>query len=1051
MDDAPKRFSKAALAAGVGGVLLVAGATWLWIERTPIATSYIDDTLKAANVPASYKLTEVGFRTQRIENIRIGDPAHPDLTADWAEIRLGVGLGGVSVKAIDAAGVRLHGKLIDGKLSLGAIDRLLPKGESKAPFALPDIAVTARAMHIDVATPLGLINAQLDGQGGLKGGFRGRALIASDALASGSCAIRTPRATLDIAIDNGMPRLSGPVTAALIDCGGNRVTAPHIDLDARGDADLAHWRGAAVVQQGALTAGDASAARIGGRIQFDASARLVSGGGNLFADGARYGGSRSGRLRFDGSYRYAPDSGKGTLVGDLAADKLMLDPAAASALAAQLASAQATPIGPVAAAWGQALQRAARDANAKARVSLSIAPGGGGLWVEQIDASSASGAHLIVRGQGGQGLGVSWPQMAGMTNAKAELGGGGLPDLRADLRQARIGAAINGTVTIAPYSVGNARLQLAPVAFTADPAGGTRITTRVTMDGPLADGRVEGLALPLSVHLNRHGVLAVNNSCVPLSFARLAVAGTNLGSTTLPLCPIDGAMFGRSASGGFYGGARIAGLRLRGRVGEQPLSLQAQALTVAVRQPGFALDKLAVRIGDPAQPTRLDVDRIEGKVDSRGIGGRFTAANGKIGPVPLLLSQGSGDWRLDGGVLKLKAALRVDDAETASPRFLQLAAPDVDLTLNGGYITASATLVEPRSGRAITTVEIRHSLQSGRGDANLDVKGLRFSKALQPERITPLTQGIIANVEGEVAGQGRIVWAGGNVTSTGAFRTEGINFAAAFGPVTGLKGQIVFTDLLGMVTAPDQTVTIAEANPGVAVTNGVVRYRVLPDFKLAVADGTWPFAGGTLTLEPTVIDMGQPVARMMTFRIDGLDAGAFLQQLEFKNIAVTGKFDGVLPIIFDAQGGRIENGQLRVRPGGGTLSYVGDVTNANLGKYARLAFDALKSMHYDRLTIDLNGSLDGEIVSKVHFDGTNDSPKNATKGQGLLGRFIAPLTRLPFRFNITITAPFRGLVNSAQTFVDPSIVLRNVQVAPQAPPPANPLPDPPRPIPIQAQ
>ena len=29
------------------------------------------------------------------------------------------------------------------------------------------------------------------------------------------------------------------------------------------------------------------------------------------------------------------------------------------------------------------------------------------------------------------------------------------------------------------------------------------------------------------------------------------------------------------------------------------------------------------------------------------------------------------------------------------------------------------------------------------------------------------------------------------------------------------------------------------------------------------------------------------------------------------------------------------------------------------------------------------------------------------------------------RFTITITAPFRGLVNSAQTFVDPSIILRN--------------------------
>jgi len=185
-----------------------------------------------------------------------------------------------------------------------------------------------------------------------------------------------------------------------------------------------------------------------------------------------------------------------------------------------------------------------------------------------------------------------------------------------------------------------------------------------------------------------------------------------------------------------------------------------------------------------------------------------------------------------------------------------------------------------------------------------------------------------------------------------------------------------------------------------------------------------------------------PVARRLTFRIDGLDAATFVQQLEFKNLAVTGKFDGILPIVFDAQGGRIENGMLKVRPGGGTLSYVGDVTNANLGRMARIAFDALKSMRYQQLTIDLNGSLDGEIVSKVRFDGTNDKPQETARRGGIVGRLLAPITRLPFRFNITITAPFRGLVNSAQTFVDPSIVLRNSAAGAatpvSAPPPIQP-------------
>src|SRR3546814_10493006 len=56
------------------------------------------------------------------------------------------------------------------------------------------------------------------------------------------------------------------------------------------------------------------------------------------------------------------------------------------------------------------------------------------------------------------------------------------------------------------------------------------------------------------------------------------------------------------------------------------------------------------------------------------------------------------------------------------------------------------------------------------------------------------------------------------VSSDGSFETDGIGVSAAFGQVHGIKGRIIFDDLLGMTTPPGQTAIIGEMNPGVSVT-----------------------------------------------------------------------------------------------------------------------------------------------------------------------------------------------------------------------------------------
>src|SRR3546814_20716781 len=103
---------------------------------------------------------------------------------------------------------------------------------------------------------------------------------------------------------------------------------------------------------------------------------------------------------------------------------------------------------------------------------------------------------------------------------------------------------------------------------------------------------------------------------------------------------------------------------------------------------------------------------------------------------------------------------------------------------------------------------------------------------------------------------------------------------------------------------------MGSVNPGIEVTSGVVHYQLLKGQQVRIEDGKWPFAGGELTLQPTVLDSSAEKPRALTFRIIGLQAAAFIHALEMENISATGTFDGLLPMSFDDKGGRVVGGGL---------------------------------------------------------------------------------------------------------------------------------------------
>ncbi|WP_380874425.1 hypothetical protein ACFB49_47880 [Sphingomonas sp. DBB INV C78] len=962
----------------------------LWFERRPIAAHFVDRELTARGVPARYRITALGPFTQRLEGISLGDPKAPDLTADWAELELEWGLGGPKVAGITASGVRLKGRIQDGTLRLGSIDKLLP-APSGEPFALPDLDVDLRDARMGLATPAGTIGMTIDGKGNLAEDFAGRLMLHAPKLATGDCRAVGLFAPVDVKTGKQAIRLDGPVQLGRLLCG-----------DA---ADLNGMSG---------RIGLALASDLGG----------LSGDTSLLAETGRLTSVTAKRWQFAGRVRADLKRARAGLDGDVSFVEAVVPGDVRDRLRAVRGSMASTPIGPLVPPLIDALVRAAGNLDGKARLAADYGPATE-VRLRDIALQSTSTPATRLTMTGGRGVGWS-PENGISAEGAVQLAGAGLPQIAGTV--AIGGGKGQGVLTMAPYAVGGARLALAPMRITAT-GKHYLIQTAATIDGPLGDGRVEGLAMPLTARIGTDGGFALNPACAPLSFRSLAVAGVRLAPARLPMCPTGAALVAKAPGGPLTGGGNIPGLKLAGHVGGAPLTFLNRRFGFDVGRPGFVAEAVSVRLGQGDSISRLEIEHLTGKADPRGLAGRFEGVSGKLGAVMLWFSEGEGDWRLANADLEVRGHLQVSDQATPS-RFKPLVSDDVQLTLIDGRIHATAQLREPTTNVAVTAVTIDHDLSRSTGSALLDVPGLTFGKALQPERLTDLTLGVVANVEGAVSGQGRINWNEAGATSGGTFRTDALNLAAAFGPVTGLSGEIHFSDLLGLETPPGQEVRLAEVNPGVAVNEGVVRYQLLPGQKVHIEGGRWPFSGGELFLEPTTLDFAQPVARHMTFRVAGLDAAQFIQRFEFENIAGTGIFDGTLPMVFDDSGGRIEQGLLKVREGGGTLAYVGELSNEDLGTFGKMAFDALKAIRYDNLAIALNGNLDGEIISEILFTGVNERPIGGER----LGGMAEQLTGLPFRFNITVRAPFRGLVSTASNFIDPTSLIRNQKPADSQPP-----------------
>lgn len=998
--------------AGIVTLLVLAlGAAWLSRER--IAGNIIEGQLEAYDLPATYQIERIGGRRQVVRNVVVGDPARPDLTVERAEVRIVYRLGTPRIGRITLINPRLYGRLVKGRVSFGTLDRLIYRDTGKPP-GLPELDLAIRDGRALIRTPYGPVGAKVEGEGLVSDGFAGTLAVAAPALAVGDCRARQASLFGKVTTSGGEPSLAGPLRLADLSCPGRQISLARAvaELDLTADERLSALEGRVSLDTGPLRYAAYGANGADLTMRGNWKNGLLDERHTVALRGVVTPQASAALLTLEGSLRASGNFARLDLRSDVEGNGLRPGPAVERTLGQLARSGEGTLAAPLARKFAGALARQARGSTFQGDLTIRRNEGVTSVMLPRAELAGGGAARVLALSRvearfGGEGS----PRLAG----NIATGGPDLPEITGRMERSAAGGAVF-RLAMQPYGAGSSSLAIPQLSVAQAADGAIGFAGRVVASGPLPGGATRGMALPVSGRWAPSGALSLWRDCVDARFERLQLANLTLERRGFTLCPPRGRAMVESGRGGLKIAAGAPRLDLAGALGHTPIRIVSGPVGFAY--PGvMTVRSVAIALGPAATASRFTISDLTARLGGRDIAGSFQGADIRLAQVPLDLRDASGDWRYAGGALTLTGGdFRLVD-RSADARFEPLLARGGTLTLRDNMITAGALLRNPATSRVVSEVDLVHNLAAGRGHANLSVPGLLFDERLQPVALSQRALGVIANARGTVTGTGRIDWGPGGVTSTGEFSSDSLDFAAAFGSVRGARGTVRFTDLIGLTTAPGQTLQLASVNPGIEVTGGEFTFQLRGGRLLAVEGGSWPFMGGRLILRDVDLNFGVKEARRYVFNIVGLDAAAFVARFELPNISATGIFDGTVPVVFDENGnGRIEGGQLVSRPPGGNVSYVGDLTYKDLSPIANFAFDALRSLDYERMTIAMNGALTGEIVTNVNIEQVKQGPGAK---RNIVTRALA---NLPIEFRINIRAPFYQLITSFKSLRDPAAV-----------------------------
>ncbi|WP_017932171.1 intermembrane phospholipid transport protein YdbH family protein [Robiginitomaculum antarcticum] len=523
------------------------------------------------------------------------------------------------------------------------------------------------------------------------------------------------------------------------------------------------------------------------------------------------------------------------------------------------------------------------------------------------------------------------------------------------------------------------------IEYSAENGGQLRVGGQLEYDGPLVDGvDVRGL--------HYKGGLSINDGAIILSPSTPVTAERLTTSLDWQLRDIRLTLPGAQRITSQRGNVRtvsIAATDLSAQVVNTKTDQQAEVTAAALQLDGkmaganqnwsAALEQLAVSSDTlPAADTRAKAATLTATlsksaaapwqyaVDSPALSVRLKPVT--VTQLPLSIKGTGGDMTLDydGG----KVAL--DDSNL----------PAVPLTgqarIKDGVITGEASTVLPRA--TAYPINAAYRYHDGRGEVNIDVPRFVFTeRGLQPADLVPALKGKITGVQGLASAKARIEYiAGEPLKSSATANLQGLDFGTLVGPFTGVKSELTFSSLMPLRTDGEQTLYIGSFDPGIPLGEGVVRFAVVEN-GFDLRDGRFPLQDGFISLDPTLWRTDER-KNNVTVRVQDVSLGTILGQASDGRIKATGIVTGTLPIAVDGVDVRVENGRLEIADGG-----VIEIITEDLDAFKdaegskKIVQDIIRRFEYERMFIEVNGPLDGDMKFGIDFTGGNPEVLGGTQ------------------------------------------------------------------------